>query len=269
MANTLYDALFAPHRNNPNPFLVSDDGTVLSYATFVERAAQMAQVLATAGVRPGDRVVVQAPKTADTLALYAGSVQAGAVYLPLNTAYTDTELAYFVEDASPRLLVCDARDEARLTPLAEKVGASVLSLSSGADPGSLSGMADGQATEFETVERGPDDLAALLYTSGTTGRSKGAMMSHRNLLSNAEVLVDLWQITGEDRLIHALPIFHTHGLFVAMNTSLLAGAEVRLMEHFDLDAILDEMPRSTLMMVVPTFYTRLLGRVDFGRDSVR
>ncbi|WP_299041013.1 malonyl-CoA synthase [uncultured Tateyamaria sp.] len=267
MHNTLYDALIAPHAGRGGAFLHCDDGTVVTYDGFVARAAQMAHVLAEAGVAPGDRIVVQAPKGADTVALYAGALQAGAVYLPLNTGYTLQELEYFCRDADPRLIICDAADIAALTPLAASVGAQVLTL--GGPSGSLSRAASGKPTSFDTVPRGPDDLAALLYTSGTTGRSKGAMLSHMNLLSNARVLTDLWQITDADRLIHALPIFHTHGLFVALNTALLAGSTVRLMARFDLDMILTELPSSTLLMGVPTFYTRLLAADGFTRDCVQ
>lgn len=266
MTNPLYDALIASHTGNSATFLLSDDGAHLSYDAFVRRAAQMAHVLAASGVTPGNRVVVQAPKLSDTIALYAGAVQAGVVYLPLNTAYTEAELEYFVEDAEPKLIVCDVKDEAAITAIAAKVGAKVLTLS-GSD-GSLSATANEQPETFETVSREPDDLASLLYTSGTTGRSKGAMLSHKNLLSNARVLADLWQITATDRLVHALPVFHTHGLFVAMNTALLSGASVRFMQKFDLDAVLGALPTATLMMGVPTFYTRLLSDARFAKDTV-
>lgn len=265
MTNTLYDALIAPHAQSECAFLECDDGSTLTYAGFVRRVAQLAHVLATAGVVPGDRVFVQAPKVSDTIALYGAAVQVGAVYLPVNTAYTRTELAYFVEDAGPRVVICDTKDADSMSQLCTPCGAAVLTL--GADgAGSLKDAADMAPGTFETVARGPDDLAALLYTSGTTGRSKGAMLSHKNLLSNAQSLTDLWQITEQDRLIHALPIFHTHGLFVAMNTSLLAGASIRFMAAFKPDVIIDELPRSTLLMGVPTFYTRLLDDPRFTKD---
>jgi malonyl-CoA/methylmalonyl-CoA synthetase len=193
-------------------------------------------------------------------------VQAGAVYLPLNTAYTKSELNYFIHDASPALVVCDAQNEPDLTAICGSK-ARVLTLAKNGS-GSLSTAADAKPATYDTVKRGPDDLAALLYTSGTTGRSKGAMLSHKNLLSNAESLTHHWQITNLDRLIHALPIFHTHGLFVAMNTALLAGAQVRFMAGFDVDAIIDEIPASTMLMGVPTFYTRLLGEARLSRDLV-
>ena len=267
MTNTLYDALFAIHADRDEVFLVCDDGTEISFRDFVARAAQMAHVLRSSGIEPGDRVVVQAPKLADTLALYAGTVQAGGVYMPLNTAYTQSEVSYFVTDAAPKVIVCDHANKDAIDALAEDVGASVLTLSA-TQTGSLADAADAMPKQFETSERGPEDLAAFLYTSGTTGRSKGAMLSHKNLLSNAEVLTDLWKITDSDRLIHALPIFHTHGLFVAMNTSLLAGSQVRLMSAFSLDTILTELPQSTLMMGVPTFYSRLLEDSRLNTETV-
>ncbi|WP_171207036.1 malonyl-CoA synthase [Ruegeria sp. HKCCA0235A] len=267
MTNTLYDSLFSHHAGNNAPFLQLDDGQVVSYDAFLKRAAQIAHVLRTSGVSPGDRIVVQARKLADTLALYAAAIQAGAVYLPLNTAYTLAELDYFIADAQPAMIVSDSTNETEIGKLATRFGAKLLTL--GGDTSSLSREADAQPHEFETVDRAPDDLAALLYTSGTTGRSKGAMLSHQNLLSNAQTLVDLWGITSDDRLIHALPIFHTHGLFVAMNTSLIAGAKVRLMEKFDVSAIVEEMPKSTLLMGVPTFYTRLLEVDGFTKQITR
>ncbi|SFR52238.1 malonate--CoA ligase [Litoreibacter janthinus] len=257
MTNTLYDALIAPHASNNGPFLECDDGTTLSYAGFVRRVAQLANVLKDAGVAPGDRIVVQAPKLADTIALYGAAVQSGAVYLPLNTAYTQAEMSYFLEDAEPKVIVCDSKDEAAISGIQTDVKATVLTLVSDGT-GSLASAADAAPEQFDTIARGPDDLAALLYTSGTTGRSKGAMLSHKNLLSNAQSLTNLWEITNKDRLIHALPIFHTHGLFVAMNTCLLAGARLRFMAAFKPDVIIEELPKSTMLMGVPTFYTRLL-----------
>lgn len=253
MTNTLYDALIAPHAKNLRPFLICDDGTTLTYAGFVRRVAQIANVLKTAGVKAGDRVVVQAPKVADTIALYGAALQIGAIYLPLNTAYTQSELSYFIGDATPRVIVCDAKDHAVMAGFDAKVFTLDV-----ASRGTLSIAADAASDQCQTCPRGPDDLAALLYTSGTTGRSKGAMLSHKNLLSNAASLTALWQIFDADRLIHALPIFHTHGLFVAMNTCLMAGAQIRFMAGFDHEAIIEELPKSTLLMGVPTFYARLL-----------
>jgi len=253
--NHLYDHLFAPHAGSTKTLFTRPDQPDLSYADVLAMAAQLAHILVANGVQPGDRVVVQAPKSVEMVALYIATVQTGAAFLPLNTAYTRDEVAYFTGDATPRVLVCDPKRADELSPIAGD--ATLLTLSADGS-GTLTDDLANQPTRFDTVDRGPDDLAGLLYTSGTTGRSKGAMMNHDNLLSNARSLVDLWQITADDRLIHALPIFHTHGLFVALNTTLMVGAQVHFMPGFDLDAILSELPRSTLLMGVPTFYTRLL-----------
>ena len=263
MPNVMYDALAAPHADSPKPFLTDDAQGITTFAEFSALAAQIAHALTAAGLRPGGRVAVIAPKRVETLALYIATLQAGGVYLPLNTAYTASELEYFLSDATPDVVVTDA---ARAESLQDACDARVLTLEANGS-GTLPDAAAGQSSTFETVSRGADDLAALLYTSGTTGRSKGAMLTHGNMLSNAEALAGLWQITAQDRLIHALPIFHTHGLFVAMNTSLLAGCQVRLMDRFDAGAVLAELPQSTLLMGVPTFYTRLLDTAGFTRGA--
>jgi malonyl-CoA/methylmalonyl-CoA synthetase len=240
------------------PFLVFPDGGTLSYGAFFANAERMAAALVAHGVVPGDRVAVQAPKTAAMLELYLGCVLAGAVFLPLNTAYTDTELRYFLTDAEPRLLVCDPDRRTGLeAPAAQADVAHVLTL--GADEtGTLTQARDAEAPGFAAIARDSGDLAAILYTSGTTGRSKGAMLSHRALASNSRTLRDLWRFTEKDMLVHALPIFHTHGLFVATNITLMAGGACLWFPSFDAEAILRAMPRATAMMGVPTFYTRLL-----------
>ena len=227
----------------------------VTYAELFQGAQQLAQKLMGAGLQPGDRVAVQVEKTLEAVQLYLGTVLAGGIFLPLNTAYTGSEVAYFVGDATPRILVCDPARVSELTPLAGD--ATVYTLDK-AGTGSLTADLPALDPSFEPVARGADDLAAILYTSGTTGRSKGAMLSHKNLASNSESLRDLWRFTDQDVLIHALPIFHTHGLFVATNVALLAGASVVFLPKFDAEAILDAMPRATALMGVPTFYTRLL-----------
>ncbi len=235
--------------------------TVTSGALFAG-AERMAAALAAVGVQPGDRVAVQVQKTIQAIELYLGTVMAGGVFLPLNTAYTGPEVAYFVGDATPRAVVCDP---ARLEEISAISGeAEVLTLDA-AGQGTLRDLADGQPG-FEPVSRQADDLAAILYTSGTTGRSKGAMLSHDNLASNSLTLRDYWRFTKDDVLIHALPIFHTHGLFVATNVALFAGAQTVFLPGFDADAILETMPTATAMMGVPTFYTRLLADERLTRD---
>ena len=266
MANTLFDALFAPLAGRTTAFLILPDGREISGAGFLARVAQAAHALRAAGVQPGDRVAVQVAKSPEALAVYAGAVAVGAVFLPLNTAYTPAEVDYFIGNATPRLFLCDPAKEAALAPVAAAHGTAVLTLD-GAGGGSFAAAMAGQAETVQPVDRGPDDLAAILYTSGTTGRSKGAMLTHRNLLSNAEVLADLWRFTAQDVLLHALPVFHTHGLFVATNISLLTGGAMIFLPGFDLETVLHLLPRATAMMGVPTFYTRLLDDPRFDRAA--
>jgi malonyl-CoA/methylmalonyl-CoA synthetase len=233
------------------------DGQRISYGDLIARAGQTANVLIAHGVKPGDRVAAQTEKSVPGLVLYLATVRAGAVYLPLNTAYTLNELEYFITDAEPSLVVCDPSKADGIGTIAAKVGAKVETL--GADGnGSLTVAAAKAKPEFETVLRADDDLAAILYTSGTTGRSKGAMLTHDNLASNSLALVDYWRFTNKDVLIHALPIYHTHGLFVASNVTLFARASMIFLPKFDPELVIKLMARATVMMGVPTFYTRLL-----------
>ena len=258
MPNPLYDALFAPHRDSPRPFLTLQDATTISHADFAMLAARQARWFARAGLRKGDRVAMQVTKSAGALAAYAACVQRGLVLLPLNTAYTATEVTYFLTDSGARLLICDPAAADALAQIAAAAGAGLVTLDPNGTLGTTADPGTDAGTGAGVVECGPDDLAAILYTSGTTGRAKGAMVTQANLLSNAQSLCEAWQITGGDVLLHALPIFHTHGLFVAMNTSLLAGAQVIFLPKLDIDQLIHWLPRATMMMGVPTFYTRLL-----------
>ncbi|WP_370228641.1 malonyl-CoA synthase [Cognatishimia sp.] len=260
MANPLYDALFGRHAQNPDTFLILPDGREISYQSFVAQAAGYAQAITDLGLKPGDRLAIQVEKSAQALALIAGCIQAGIVFLPLNTGYTVEELRYFVENSGARLVVCDA---AKAQDIAQ-IGVPVETINADGD-GSLSQKAAG-ITQFATVARSGDDLAAFLYTSGTTGRSKGAMLSQDNLLSNARTLVTEWRFTRSDVLLHALPIFHTHGLFVATNVMMLVGGKMIFMPKFDKDQMLEWMPKATSLMGVPTFYTRLLSDPCFTKD---
>ena len=239
-------------------FIVKADGTTLSYGDMLVRTAQMANALVLAGVEPGDRVAVQVEKTVENLLLYLATLRAGAVYLPLNTAYTLTELDYFIGDAEPKLVVCDPSKREGLAEVASNRGVASVETLDAKGQGSLIDAAAKAPKEFADVPREDDDLAAILYTSGTTGRSKGAMLTHRNLASNAETLRDYWRFTDQDVLLHALPIYHTHGLFVASNTLMFAGGAMIFLSKFDADEVMRYLPKATSMMGVPTFYTRLL-----------
>ncbi|HVY00129.1 MAG TPA: malonyl-CoA synthase [Pseudorhodoplanes sp.] len=247
-------------------FLETGDGVSLTYGDMLSRSARLANVLVAHGVKPGDRVAAQVEKTPENMLLYLAALRAGAVYLPLNTAYTPAELDYFIGDAEPALFVCDPARRGALAPIAAKYGATIETLDARGE-GSLSDAAARAEASFSDVARADDDLAAILYTSGTTGRSKGAMLTHRNLSSNAQVLVDYWRFTEKDVLLHALPIYHTHGLFVAGNTLMLAGGSMIFLPKFDADEVMRLLPRATSMMGVPTFYTRLLKHPGLTREA--
>lgn len=242
------------------------DGS-MSYGVFFDRAQQVANALVRAGVVPGSRVAIQAPKTVGMLELYVGTILAGGVFLPLNTAYTAPEVAYFLGDAEPTVFVCATDRLPELQRVAAEAGVSAVWTLDSDETGTLADHRDAEPAAFSAVPRSADDLAAILYTSGTTGRSKGAMLTHRALAANAEVLVDYWAFTSDDVLIHALPIFHTHGLFVATNTVMMSGSSMVFQPGFDAAAILQAMPSATVLMGVPTFYVRLLANPDLAQAS--
>ena len=225
------------------PFLRMAGGAVLTYGDIDERSARAAGWLQSQGVSTGDRVVVQLPKSVDVVALYLGVLRLGAVYVPLNTAYTPAEVDWFVADAEPAVVVRDA--------------------------GALVAALDGSRPLPGIVERGADDLAALVYTSGTTGRPKGAMLTHGNLASNALTLKVAWAFETEDVLLHALPIFHVHGLMVALHTAMLSACEVVFLERFEPDEVLACLPTATVMMGVPTHYSRLMALDRFDAAACR
>ncbi|MEX2129468.1 MAG: malonyl-CoA synthase [Xanthobacteraceae bacterium] len=244
------------------------DGTRVSYGEMFDLVERLASHLVRRGVLPGDRIAVQVEKSWQNLALYLACLRAGAVYLPLNTAYPLAELDYFIGDAQPSFVVARPETVDGVRELCGKQGRGIVeSLGLRGDGTLLQGAAD--APIVPAVDRGPDDLAAILYTSGTTGRSKGAMLTHENLYSNARVLKDYWRFTEKDVLLHALPIFHTHGLFVACNVLLLAGGTMIFLARFDADEVIRLMPKATSMMGVPTFYVRLLEHPGLTREATK
>lgn len=233
----------------------------------IARTGQFANALTQLGVKPGDRVAVQVDKSFENLMLYLGTLRAGAAYLPLNTAYTAAELDYFLGDAEPSVVVCREQNEHDVQAVSGN--SRVVTLRDGGEGGSLLNYVNDAGDMFSDVLRDDDDLAAILYTSGTTGRAKGAMLTHRNLSSNAQALAETWRFTGDDVLLHALPIYHTHGLFTASNTILYAGASMIFLPRFDAEEVLSLLPDATSMMGVPTFYSRLLQNEGLTRDLVK
>ncbi len=257
MTINLFTTLQASLARAPERTALVWQGRPITGAALLERAGQMAAELLARGVEPGDRVAVQVEKSHENVALFLGALQAGAVYLPLNTGYTMAELDYFIGDAEPKVMVADPADAAPLTPLVEQRGGTLVTLDA-EGRGSLSEGADRQPPATTVSSASPGDLAAILYTSGTTGRSKGAMLTHNNLWSNNQALIETWGFSADDVLIHALPLFHTHGLFVALDICLATGAKIILLPRFDADQVVDLMADATVLMGVPTFYTRLL-----------
>lgn len=242
MSNVLHDLFVNGFPSDrAKPCFMLRDGRNVSYEELAAGAAHIAGRLVAEGVQPGDRIALQAEKSHEGVMIYLGVIMAGAVFLPLNSAYTPAEVDYFIRDAEPRALITDPSryvEESRAFPRL-----------------------------VEAVPRGQDDLACIIYTSGTTGRSKGAMLSHGNLAANAVALHEAWAFTPDDVLLHALPIFHVHGLFVAMHCAFLSGCPMIWLPKFVDADVLEGLKRATVMMGVPTFYTRLLAHPQFGRES--
>lgn len=244
--------------------LCTEQGRSYSYRSISQHASQIANYLNALGAKPGDRVSVQVEKSPESFCLYLACLQAGLVYHPMNMGYKQRELQYFLADAAPVIVVCDERNEKTIREIANDVGIKHLLTMNQDGDGSLNAQCIDQNASFTTAHREKNDLAALLYSSGTTGTPKGIMLSHGNLLSNAESLVQAWGFTTADRLLHALPIFHVHGLFVAIGCVLLSGASMRWLPGFDAKQVINYLPECTVMMGVPTYYTRLLAEESFS-----
>jgi malonyl-CoA/methylmalonyl-CoA synthetase len=260
----LYERL-CTHADPERAFARQAGRGVISYAALRARSAQYANALLDLGVEPGDRVLVQVEKSAEAILLYLGCLRAGAVYVPLNTAYTIAELEHYVGDAQPRVVVCPPGRITAVVPVAQRLGVAHVVTQGGAErAGSLAERANLCDAHCPSAECDAEDVAAIIYTSGTTGRSKGAMLTHGNLAANACALRDCWRFTPQDVLLHALPLFHVHGLFVAVNVTLAAGASLLVLPGFDVDAIVQNLPAASVYMGVPTHYLRLLQdrRVD-------
>jgi malonyl-CoA/methylmalonyl-CoA synthetase len=264
-------ALLANHfpKDPKAPCMILPDGRVWTYDDVERASGRIANLIASLGLRPGDRVAAQVEKSAEALVLYLAALRAGMVFLPLNPAYQRHELEYFLGDAQPGLFVCRPQMRALADEVAAKAGVPHVLELDDAGRGSLIAAAAPHADAFRTVTRQDADLAAILYTSGTTGRSKGAMLSHGNLGANAKTLHACWHFRPGDVLLHMLPIFHVHGLFVACHTTLLNGSAMFWEPKFDAKRALSLLPQATVMMGVPTYYVRLLLEPGFARETCR
>lgn len=264
-------SVFESHfpQNKASSFIEMPDGSTYSYAYLEKETARLARFLTDAGATKGDRVAVQVEKSPEVIFLYLACLRAGFVYLPLNTAYTESELNYFIENAEPAVVVCKAESQAFFERSKNSALLNVFTLANDGQTGSLVENSRSTDAEFETVSCDKDDLAVILYTSGTTGRPKGAMITHGNLASNGLALQEAWEWKQQDVLVHALPVFHIHGLFVACHSVLLGGSKMLFVDKFDSKTIIELLPKATVMMGVPTFYTRLLDDKEFNADVCR
>ncbi|MFZ4284899.1 malonate--CoA ligase [Variovorax sp. HJSM1_2] len=266
----LFSALRAAFPADLNAVAIeTDQGLLYTWSDLDRASAMMANLLASLQLPPGARVAVQVEKSVEALALYLATLRAGLVFLPLNTAYQTSEIEYFITNAEPAVVVCTAKNFGWVSKIAFKAGTQNVYTLDDDRSGSLLERAAHHSDQHTPVQRSADDLAAILYTSGTTGRSKGAMLSHGNLLSNAQTLKDYWDWQAGDVLIHALPIFHVHGLFVAIHGALLNGSKMLWFGRFDPKGVLAKLPEATVFMGVPTLYVRLLQEPGLTREAVQ
>jgi len=258
---THFYSQFVEHADDE--LLCTEQDQSYRYSDIDARSAQLARLLTDLGASPGERVSVQVEKSPESLCLYLACLRAGLVFHPLNMGYKRGELEYFLGNAEPVIVICDARNEDIIRPITDAAGIDHLLTLNADGGGTLSDNANPLRPEFATLHRDADDLAALLYSSGTTGVPKGIMLTHSNLLRNTEALVEAWGFTESDRLLHALPIFHVHGLFVAIGCVLLSGGSMRWLPAYDAKQVIKYLPECTVLMGVPTYYTRLLAEDSF------
>ncbi len=267
--NTNTYSVFTQHfpTDPSSTFIETEDGQTWSYADLDNETARLARYLTEAGVQKGERVAVQVEKTPQVLFLYMACLRAGFIYLPLNTAYTESELAYFIDNAEPAVVVCRSSNLEAFIKIARGKSVRHFYTLDNAPGHNLLQLSETTRPQFETMPCDKDDVAVILYTSGTTGRPKGAMITHGNLAANGLALKEIWGFNPDDVLLHALPIFHIHGLFVACHCALLSGSKMLFIPRFNADTVIKLLPRATVLMGVPTFYTRLLDNPAFNSET--
>ena len=267
---SLFTALRAAFPANLNSIAIeTDHGLYYSWRDIERATAMLANLLVSLKLPQGSRIAVQVEKSVEAMLLYLATLRAGYVFLPLNTAYQSAEIEYFIGNAEPAVVVCSSKNFGWVSKIAFKAGTQNVFTLDDDRTGSLLSRAAHFSDQHEVAVMHKNDLAAILYTSGTTGRSKGAMLTHGNLLSNALVLKDYWGWKPGDVLIHALPIFHVHGLFVALHGALINGSKMIWCAKFDPKFVVSKMPGATVFMGVPTLYSRLLNEPGLNKHAVR
>jgi malonyl-CoA/methylmalonyl-CoA synthetase len=251
------------------PFLETPGGSSYTWDDLDRSSGRYSNLLRTLNLPPASRIAVQVDKSPDALFFYFATLRTGHVFVPLNTAYRQTEVEYFLANAEPAIVICRPSDFDWISALGRKFGIDHIFTLGPERNGTLFEQVQKQSDSFQTIHRTAGDLAAIIYTSGTTGRSKGAMLTHGNLGANALALHDFWGWTNHDILLHALPIFHVHGLFISLGPTLLAGSRLIWLPKFDAQRVIQELPRITVFMGVPTYYTRLLAEPGFNAEACR
>ena len=265
MSSNLYDILIAEVKNKDKTFLITEDESTVTYGDIDTLSARIAYQLSQLSIAKGDRLVAQVPKSVEALALYLGCLRSGVIFVPLNPAFTLTELQYYLENAEPKIVVCSSDKYAEITNLAVSTGISIVKTIETTDENSLIVSEEIEVCNFPTVDVAKNDIAVMIYTSGTTGKPKGAMLSHHNLAVNGTALKNHWDFRENDVLLHSLPIFHVHGLFFATHCVMLSGASMLFLPKFSVESVLKFLPQATVMMGVPTYYTRLLADKRFQK----
>ena len=265
----LYSLFQSRFPENRNEVFLAHPRINISFGDIEHFSAKMGAILQTLGVFKGDRIMVQIEKSPENVMLYLACLRIGAVFIPLNTAYTAREIAYFLEDADPKMFICDPASEATIGEICKDNSSTIILTLGNNGNGSLIDKMSSEQQSSDVVWCDSDDLASIIYTSGTTGLSKGAMITHENLTSNALALHKYWEWEPGDVLVHALPIFHIHGLFVALHCALLNASKVLFHERFDVNKIIQDLPAASVFMGVPTFYTRLLAAPNFNQVACR
>ena len=248
-------------------FIEHIEGSIITYRDLLDQSEKYANGFKALGLQAGDRVSIQVSKSPEVVFIYLACLRSNLIFHPLNTAYKEKELSFFLNDAKPSVFICEQEVSDKIASLdIDQLPSNIYTLL----PNQKGTIHDIKVPGNHEVQDCPEEqIAALLYSSGTTGKPKGIMLSHGNIGSNAHALKEAWQFTSDDCLLHALPIYHVHGLFVALGCALLSGSKVLWLDTFNPDAVVNALPNCTVMMGVPTYYTRLLSNEKLNKEVVK